>query len=191
MNKYIGLDTETGGIGTNTSLLTAYLAILDEDLNVTADLDLKCKPNDGLYIVTGRAMEINGIDIKEHDKVALTYKECGQILYTFLLANKGKNQLSPIGHNVKFDILRIINHLISQGSWDTFVSYRTLDTAVIGGFAIEVGLLPPTVNAGLKSLAKYLGVGTQEDKNHEAKHDAMLSVGVYRELKKMFKMFIN
>ena len=184
---YISLDCEMGGIGTNCSLLTAYFVILDSDLKKIDDLYLYCKPDDGIYRVTGRAMEINGIDLKEHDKIAKTYKECKPELYDFLDRNRGVDQLIPIGQNIRTDMNIIIHNLISEGSWWQFVSYRSLDTATIAAFAIEVGLLPSTVNAGLKSMAEYLEVGTQPNTGHDAAEDVWLSVGVFKELKRRFR----
>lgn len=187
MNKYLALDTECGGIGLDKSLLTAYLAILDENLNTVDYLYLFCCPDDGIYKVEGKAMEINGINLAQHDKFAKSYKECGTLLYDFLKKNKGDKQLKPLGHGVKFDCGRMTGDLVSQGSWDKFVSYRVLDTGTIAGFAIELGLLPVDMNAGLATLSKYFKVGVQPGTGHDAKQDVELSIGVYRELIKLFK----
>ena len=187
MNKYIALDTETGGIGSQYSLLTAYLAILDEDFNITADIYLNCKPNDGIYRVGGQGMAVNGIDLAKHDKIARPYIDCSNELYNFLYINKIKGHLKPIGQNVKFDINRITDDLVEAEAWHQMVSYRTLDTSVIAGFAIELGLLPLTLNAGLKAMAEYFGVGKQEDFGHDAKQDTLLTIGVYKALMKLFR----
>ncbi len=187
MNKYISLDTETGGIGSDVSLLTAYFAVLDEGLNITDELYLRCKPDDGIYRVTGRAMMINGIDLAQHDAIAFPYKECKPLLYDFVKRNKGLTHLKPVGQNVKFDIAKVCENIISIESWNQFVSYRALDTATIAGFAIEVGLLPETVNAGLKAMAEYFGVGKQEEFGHDAKEDTLLTIGVYKKLLELFK----
>lgn len=181
--KYIALDIETGGLGVDKSFLTAYFAILDKELNIIDELYLYCKPKDGIYHVTAKGMEVNGIDLVEHDKIADTYQIAGTKLYQFL--NQHEGPLIAIGHNVRFDMVHIYDKLISQENWWHFISYRTLDTGVIGGFAIDLGLLPRDINAGLNSLAKYLNVGTQSEK-HDAKEDTLLSVGVYKELKKLF-----
>ena len=36
---YIAVDTETGGIGSDVSLLTAYIAVLDKQMNIIDELD--------------------------------------------------------------------------------------------------------------------------------------------------------
>lgn len=188
MNKYLALDCETGGTASQTSLLTTYLAVLDQELNLVDDLYLNCKPDNGVYIVTGKGMEVNGINLGEHDKISETYKECGTLLYNFLHRNTnfGKLKLIPLGHGVKFDCLRMSNDLISEGSWQKFVSYRVLDTATLGLFAIQLGLLPPDIEAGLSDLAKYFKVGEQNKTGHNAKHDVELSIGVYKKFLKLF-----
>jgi hypothetical protein len=193
---YISLDTETGGIGSDTSLLTAYFGLYDKDLELVDDLYLFCKPDDGIYRVTGKAMEINGINLAEHDKVAENKSMTGSKLYNFLrkpfddnLDDSGNGQplLKPLGHNVKFDILKVTDNILNEAAWDQFVSYRTLDTGTIGGFAIEVGLIPPTVSASLSSLAEYFGVGKQPETGHEANKDVWMTVAVYKCLKALFR----
>jgi oligoribonuclease (3'-5' exoribonuclease) len=45
--NYIWFDTETGGLNPKIhSLLTAYFAIVDKDLNLIAELSLQLKPSD-------------------------------------------------------------------------------------------------------------------------------------------------
>jgi len=94
---FLALDTETGGIGPDKSLLTLYAVALDDNLNPVAfsgddfkvaggilELDLKLKPDDGIYRVTGEALGINGINLSEHDKEAIPCKKAGTLLYEFL-----------------------------------------------------------------------------------------------------------
>jgi hypothetical protein len=87
MNRYIVLDTETGGVTLDTSLLTAFFAILNEDFEVTDELYLRVKPDDGIYRTTARALEINGINLISHDAVAITLREARTPLYEFLRKN--------------------------------------------------------------------------------------------------------
>lgn len=184
---YYATDIETGGISKDTSLLTCYSAILDSQLNIIDDLYLYVKPDDNKYVVEGQGMKINGINLAEHDAKALTYKQAGTEFYKFLQKNKGENVLKPLGHNIRFDLEKLANTIISHNSLWQFISYRTLDTGTIAGFAAELGLLPKELNAGLASLAEYFGVGKQTEFNHDARHDVMLTIGVYKGLLKLFK----
>lgn len=187
----ISLDIESGGISKDASLLTCYSTILDSQLNIIDDLYLYVKPDNNIYIVEGQGMRINGIDLGEHDTRALSYKEAGTIFYNFLQKNKGENPLKPLGHNIRFDLEKIANTIISHKSMWQFISYRTLDTGTIAGFAAELGLLPKNLNAGLASLAKYFGVGIQEEFGHDARRDVMLTIGVYKALLKLFQKNIT
>lgn len=178
---YLAFDAETGGTDTDKTLLTLYLACLDLDFNVLAELELAIKPDNGVYQLAAEAMDINKIDIVAHDKIAKTESEAAKELYNFINvhSNKGSKKLIPIGHNVSFDIDFIVSKLLAKKTWDQFVSYRKLDTATIGQFLIEAGLLPASITASLGSLAKYYGISFNA---HMAKDDTLATVEVLRNM---------
>jgi len=182
--KYIALDTETGGFE-GTSLLTAYFSVLDENFNELDNLLLEMKPEDGKYVVTAEALRINGIDLKLHDQRAITYKEAGTKLYNFLNGNSilGSEKLIPVGHNVAFDILKLYEFLINKGTWQKFVSYRTMDTGVIARACIQAGLMPTSVSGSLSSVAEYFNIDTTQA--HTADHDVFMTISV---LEKMLEL---
>lgn len=188
MNKYVALDTETGGVTLDTSLLTAYLAILDENFGVTTELSLKVKPEDGRYVVTAQALAVNKINLIEHDKVAITYKAAKPLLYNFLKNNftVGQDQFIPIGHGIYFDIIRLKQDLISEGSWEQFVSYRLLDTSNVVQFLRAAGLFPNDVSGSLGSLMKHFGI-TPVGELHDARNDTISTVDVLQQLFKIIK----
>jgi hypothetical protein len=197
------LDIETGGIGLDKSLLTLFAKMVRWDgkqirqVQVNFDyeladyeLDLKIKPNDGIYRVTGTAMEINKIDLAKHDKVAITEKEAGTKTYKYLekcykVANAVRSEpvkLIPCGHNVAFDIRHIKECLISEGSFNQFVSYRCLDTCSMAQGLRLVGKLPENLECSLKSLGEYFGIKPESGELHDAKYDTLLSIGVLEKL---------
>lgn len=184
--KYIALDLETGGIGHDKSLLTAYLAILDENLDIIDELDLKIKPNDDIYVLTAEALNINKIDIISHDKEAITEKFAAELIYRFIKkAVHGDGMLmlphhflTPIGHNVAFDIQFLTAKTLSKKSWDQFVAYRTLDTSTTAQYLIAKGELPD-MKASLGTLAKYYGI---EFEAHTAKGDTLATVAVMKKM---------
>jgi DNA polymerase III alpha subunit (gram-positive type) len=182
---FLALDTETGGIGLDKSLLEATFVSLDEGFNVHERLELKIKPNDLIYHVTAEALSINNINLVEHDKVAITEGKAGTLLYNFLkkqyLENKSE-KLIPLGHNVKFDCVIIEEKLIS--SWDQFVSYRVIDTCVIAQFLRVIGKLPKDVECSLKGLRKHFGISLilPTGELHSASYDVDLSIEVFRNL---------
>ena len=242
---FLALDTETGGIGPDKSLLTLYMALFDDDLNpvmgidadiglracgavakqeciriakgidrpavargvrpssvrrkgglqddaalaeppyaVPLELSLKIKPDDGIYHATGEALGINKIDLAEHDRVAITYKQAGTAVYKFLekcfKASKGQ-RLTPVGHGVAFDCRVIKEKLVAPGNWDKFVSYRTVDTCCVAQFMVLCGYLPKTLSCSTENLVEHFGV-KKEGRIHDAKYDTLCCVEILRRM---------
>jgi DNA polymerase III epsilon subunit-like protein len=173
---YLILDTETGGIGIDKSLLTSYFMVCDNNFQKVDDLYLFVKPDDGIYRVTGEAMGINKIDLVEHDKKAITYKKAGTALYQFLEKNFGyrKERMVPIGHGMSGDLDHIFDKLMSRATWETFVSYRRLDTSIVLQFLKSCGVFPDTVSGSLESLVEYFHI-KRNGELHDAKVDAELT----------------
>lgn len=194
--SYLALDGEFGGIDLKYSLLTVYFRVLDEDFQMVSDLDLCLKPDDGSYVLSAKGMEVNGINLVQHDKTAITYKDGKDILRKWLYGlsqMNGYNRLNPLGHNVAGDIRHVQDKLIDREKWEQYVSYRHRDTAVIGGYLIDRGLVPDGsggaegVSGSLASWGDYFGIkpfGTL----HTAKTDTLLTIEVY---KKMLKVRLN
>ena len=187
VNKYIAMDVETGGLTPETSILTAFFAVLDQDFNVTDEIDFNLKPEDGIYRVTAGGLMVNKINLVEHDKTAILVKDAKTPLYEFLKKNNHGEKLIPIGHNVAFDISRIKRDgLISEGSWETFVSYRCVDTGVVCQFLRAAGLFPEDVSGSLGSLVGYFRIPSIGEL-HNAKTDTLQTVAVLKELLKIVK----
>jgi oligoribonuclease (3'-5' exoribonuclease) len=185
---YLFLDNEMGGLEREQySLLTSYLLATDDNFNVIAELDLRLKPNDGIYKVCGEAMSVNKIDIVVHDRLAITYKEGATKLYNWLkgLTEDGKTKLTVVGHGVYGDVEWIIYHLMSRGSWEKFTSYRKLDTSAVCQFLKSCGMFPEDVSGSLTSLAKYFNIPVDENKAHDAKYDTELTFQVFMALRKL------
>lgn len=170
------------------SLLTVYLVMTDDNFNILGDLYLYLKPNDGIYKVCARAMEVNKINLVEHDKKAITYKEGATALYNFLSKHTdgGKIKATVVGHGIYGDVEWILHHLISRNSFENFTSYRKLDTSSTCQFLKSVGLFPEDVSGSLVSLAKHFKVTVDESLAHDAKYDTLLTLGVFMAMRKMF-----
>ena len=167
------------------SLLTSYLLATDDNFNVIAELDLRLKPNDGIYKVCGEAMSVNKIDLAVHDRLAITYTEGATKLYNWLktLTEDGKIKATVVGHGVYGDVEWIIYHLISRGSWEKFTSYRKLDTSAVCQFLKSCSMFPEDVSGSLTSLAKYFNIPVDENKAHDAKYDTELTFQVFMKLR--------
>lgn len=184
---YLFLDSEFGGLDKEKySLLTVYLLMTDDNYNVIGDLYLYLKPEDGIYKVCAEALTVNKINLVEHDKIAIPYKQGGSQLYNWLkqLTDNGKVKATVVGHGIYGDVEWIIQYLISRGSWETFTSYRKLDTSAVAQFLKSVGMFPETVSGSLVSLAKYYNVGVDENSAHDAKYDTELTFKVFLAMRK-------
>lgn len=183
MRLYLPMDNETGGLAPNVSLLSTYLEVVDENFNVLDSLELYVKPNDGVYLVEAGGLEVNKINLVDHDKVAISYSEAGQKLFRFLQKNSkdGEIKLIPVGKNVGGDVSWLQQHLLSKKNMDKFVSYRIID---ITGLAMSLqikGKLPFDLGLSLGSLVEFFNISIPGNQ-HEAKYDTKATMLVYSKL---------
>lgn len=189
--KFCAIDTESGGRQTDCTLLTAYFLILDNNFNKIEDLYLELKPDGNApYIINAQGMGVNKINIVEHDRVAVPYKDAKPTLFNFLKRNSNGERLTPIGHAIKGDINRIISNLISEGSWEQFCTYHFIDTSVVLQFLRVCGKISENIDGSIESLVKYFNIKQYmenlphvEKSNlefHDAKIDAEMTVEVLK-----------
>lgn len=190
--RFVALDTEHGGFGEQRTLLSLYMAALDDQFNVLGELDLKIKPNNGVYHVQAQAMSVNKIDLVKHDKEATSESQAGQLVREFLKkhSDDGADKLIPIGQNVAGDIEIIAEEILKKDNFKDFVSYRVLDTGAIAAFfrLPALRLIPIEVNGGLESLLDYYGVEQDKSTLHTAKGDTWAAIKV---LKKQIKVILK
>ncbi len=181
--NYLILDIETGGIGLDKSLLTARFEVVTPAFETVDALSLHMKPNDGIYHADGQALRTNKINLADHDIVAKTYRAAGSLLYDFLKRNAedGKEKLIRVGHGVRMDIFHICDKLISDGSWNTFVSYQCLDTSSVAQFFKVCGLLPSYCQGSLSSLYEYY-CGEIEGQIHTADFDVYMTKEILKNM---------
>lgn len=182
--KYLAFDVEAGGTEVEHSLLSVYFVVIDEDLKtVHGELDLLVKPDSGNYVVTAQALEVNKIQLIEHDKVAITESKAGTLLYNFLKihAPNGTSKLTPLGHNIAFDIDFIKKHLLNK-SFNQFVSYRMLDTSSIIQFMKLRGSVSRDLAGSLSEIAAHFGISTVTNVPHTAKGDTWMVIEILRKL---------
>lgn len=177
------LDTETGGIGLDKSLLELGMLITDDQLKPIGSSGLwSIKPDDGIYKCTAEALSINKIDLVEHDKIAKPYKQVGTELYEYLqFCNKTLNEkLIPTGKNVHFDIQQVCDKLISRGNWEKFVSYQHLDISSVVRFLQLQGKIPTLSKTSLSSLSEYFAVEIKD--LHSSMGDNLLGLEIIKRL---------
>lgn len=176
---YLALDCEMGGREIEFSLLQAYFSVLDKNFTPLDELNLLLKPDNNIYIVSGQGMSVNQINLQEHDKVALSYKQAKPLLYDFLKRNGSGTRLTPVGHGIRGDIDFLLKYLISVGSWEQFCTYHYLDTSVILQFLRACGKMPVDQDGSVGALATYFNLPINGDL-HDAKVDAQTTAMILK-----------
>lgn len=178
----LSIDTETGGLTRDTSLLTVGLVFYDDDFNLLEERHVKLIPDDGIYRVEPRAMEINKIDLVELAKEAITYKEAKSLIYNILCkqSQEGTDKIMVIGKNVSFDLERIWDNLLSKNSWEKFCSYHTIDISSVFKTMQMLGIFEKNMSGSLESLAKRYKMVTLG--LHDALYDAKITAEVYQNM---------
>lgn len=181
--KYLSVDTETGGLGDEVSLLTVGLVLADKDFNQIQAIQFGTKPDNGKYIVEAAGLAVNKINLVEHEYNSEPYKKTGSDLYTILnsWSKSGKEKLVPIGKQLAGDIRKIQQCLLSKNTWEQFVSYRQLDVSAVFMFMQNLGYFPETMNGSLKELLQYYMLKT--DGQHDALWDAKATLEVLKKMK--------
>lgn len=159
-NLYVAIDTEHGGFIPSPTLLESYFGIYNDKWELIDQVLLKTKPDNGVYRVSAQALEVNKIDIIQHDKEAVSFKEAGGSLYGLLDEHSqgGKYKLIPVGHNVPGDIMLINEHILNHGAWTKHVSYRVLDTGSVGQYLRAKGIIPQDIKGSLGALCEFFNV---------------------------------
>ncbi len=183
--KYFLFDTETGGVRKEMSLLTLYGFILDENLKILDTIDLKIKPDDGVYHVNAQGLEMNRISLVEHDRLAKPISEVKTKFKNYICGWSLHQKLTPIGHNVRFDVKFVKTHLLED--WDRYFDRRHIDTASIGKFLALSGIVPKLKNYSLSEMAGALMIDIDESRRHEASYDADITLQVLKSMTSLVK----
>lgn len=188
---YLTEDTETGGKRSGTaSLLTAYFGIVDENFNFLHELDLKIRTDsdDEPYHVSAGALRVNKINLIDHDKTGVTMAAASEQLRAFLRQYKppGHERFIPVGHNVGFDHEFIEAYLMSREERREYCSCFEVDTMNFAHFVYRVLKHPnPPRDFKLGTLGDHFGI--PRGILHTAREDAILTVLVLKELKKLLE----
>lgn len=138
-------DTETGGTNPIDDALLEVSFVVWEDGSILATKTWKIKSAD--KYVYPSATKINGIVLKEHDKVAMDPEKAANEIVAFIRKWFEDERATLAGHNVSFD-RDFIRELINEYSLDPFeplVSHRLLDVMSVLNFMVAAGKLPATV----------------------------------------------
>lgn len=182
--KFLCFDFETGGLDPDKhSIFTGFFAVLDQDLSIIDELDLKFKPEEGEdYVYEQQAIDVTGINPNslKRDPESVTYSVGTEMLMRFISkwSAGGKKRIRPLGQNVSFDI-GFAKKLVGADKWESKVHYRAADTSTAVTFLKDAGWFPSDIG-GLASVARFLKVKSR--KAHDAKEDVLMTIDVYKAL---------
>lgn len=181
---FLFIDTETGGLSPEYSLLTVAAAVTDQDFNILNMLTFSLRPAES-YAVSPEAMRINKIDLAKHAEEAI-YADSAQLKFEQLLSDgltlTGRRRLIPAGHNVSFDLGFLYAQLMPEATFRKYCTYPALDTAVIARFLSHLNLIDCACN--LVALRERFAIhsGTA----HNAANDVLATI----ELAKIFTKLV-
>lgn len=173
----IVIDTETGGLNPKeNSLLTVALMVV-KNKEVIAQNEWKIKH--ASYNVSARAMEVNGIDLVEHDKEATHAEVAGEEMIAFLEAYCSKEEKGMlVGQNTIFDknflegFFSSLKNKTLMGAYYRLVSHRYIDLMSITAFLNLSGVLDTD---GLSLDAVIESLNLEVKARHTATDDARLT----------------
>ena len=183
---YLAWDTETTGLSSKNQVLTSYFIILDEEYNEVDKLDLRIKYDE--YVINPRAMDVNKIDMVEHEKIAITVGAAQKQLEFFLENNRVSGKYVPLGHNIKFDLrmLRSSNILTEDIDFN-YISSDFVDTIDMVRELKKCNKIEKTQSASLGKICKYFDIQLESDKLHDAEYDIKLTIELYKYIKNTFR----
>ena len=183
--KYLVIDTETTGFDEKKHQILEIGILVIKDLKVIDQFEVKIKHRE--YTITAKAMEVNNINIVEHEKEALFEKEAAERMLEFLNKHKGEDEgYIVIGQNVAFDI-KFLEEMFLRTykikEYRQVISYRNLDImqlAMIKNMERKISL----EKQDLDSILKELNIEVPE-KRHRALIDCYLE---FKAMCKLLKM---
>jgi hypothetical protein len=182
---YLAIDTETTGLLEDCNVLTAYFIILDSNLNEIDTLDLKIKHNS--YKVQAKALEINKINLVEHEKTAIKKAEAKDQMEQFLSKYKSNEKYIPLGHNISFDLKMLKNNqILSDYAIECYFSPNSMDTLTIAKFMKSCKKIPVKQSLSLVNVCKYFDISLDTElEAHNAEYDIKMTVELFKVLQSM------
>jgi len=174
--KILFIDTETGGLDAKKhSLLTIAFAVY-KDGAIISESEYKVEHKD--YIVTPKALEVNGINLIEHDIEATPSTIVVQQIIMYINRNFRRDEKVIIaGHNVEFD-----NGFMAQlfenenETWSKLVSHRKIDTCSLVNYLMITEKID-LKSASLEESIKYFKIETEA--RHTAEADVRATIKLF------------
>lgn len=184
-DKILFIDTETGGLDPIKNSLLSIAFIVWQEFKIVDTKEILI--NDGVLNVTEYALQINGINIEEHKKVAIKPPEAINELDHFLsIYFTPDEKITLGGHNINFDV-NFLRQFLSENnySFNKRFSHRYVDTATILYYLYLSGKIE---QKALSSQEAFEFFGISLDNRHTALGDAIATAKLFSILlKKIYK----
>lgn len=179
MEKLV-IDTETTGLSPRfNKTLTVGMLLVDVEkdfLKILKENHIFVKHDN--YNISSGAMKVNGIDLVEHDKVAITPPKACNKINDFVDKN-GLFQTMIVGHNFCFD-RGFLTSLFEQGKMNSNLHDEHEDTRFIWKRLQNQGKIPCDLRARLGDIATYFNI--DYTKAHDALADCKITAEVYHRM---------
>ena len=194
MAKYALIDTETTGLDASKhQTLEVGIIIFDDDMKIVDYGNYLVKH--GEYVVSPKAMEINGIDLIEHEKQADTADVACEKIISLLERNHADEDGRYVfaGQNCAFD-RKFMNALFESASaedkakWERLIGYHSLELQTLAMGAklkgdIDIGRYNlDTIAAALNVPKVDVVVDGVENARHRALYDCLLELNCLQAL---------
>ena len=178
-DKILFIDTETGGIDPASHSLLSLALVVWKELEVRASIEILV--NDGVLNITERALEINGIDLAEHKKKAVSPVLALQQFNQFLDIHFSKDEKIILGgHNINFDV-NFLNAFLTRNDYNfqQRFSHRFVDTSSILFYLYLTGKIKRKLTASQDAF-DYFGITVPG--RHTALGDAFATAQLFSKL---------
>jgi DNA polymerase III epsilon subunit-like protein len=142
------------------------------------------------YNVTEGAIKVNGFDVTEHEKTAISPKDAIDKIKSYfreLMMLNGGKKMMVAGRNVNFDISFLRQFFVdySDDGMDDYLScYHLFDLTPIGYFLYQVNMID-ILPSNSDKMCDALGI-PEEVKPHSALNGARINLDVYERILQMF-----
>src|SRR6267142_1114812 len=173
------IDTETGGIQPGKNSLLSLALVVWKQSKIIASTEILI--NDGILDVTEKALEINGIDLEEHKKKAVSPAVALQQFDNFIKANFPTDEKIVLGgHNITFDV-NFLNAFLAANNYNynQRFSHRFIDTASILFYLYLTGKLKDKINSSQHAFDHF---EITVDGRHTALGDAIATARLFSKL---------
>lgn len=174
------IDTETTGLSplTNQVLSIGLLHIESNSnsLKILNEKHILIKHDE--YNISQKAMQVNKINLKEHEKQAYSTKETCKLINDFI-KQKNLSSTKILGHNVSFDI-SFLNNLFENEHIKYPFFHQKEDTRYLWDNLKKRKIINPLLNSKLSTIANHFNIDCS--KAHCAIDDCKITAKVYQRI---------